>query len=207
MNEVNEKLELQTLGLAYEQMFKSRAKTDNRLMELEGYITRHFGHDGTLLLREIKERLSDGPVIVTQQAPKNIGYKVFEHPKARTATIPPTEGKPNAPLLSENPKVVAGNGADNEGNAIEVDSKKVDELINSGGVDDSFEGLPAYGEEVENVIDIDIADAKTMKAKAFGLKYPTDLMIRFLQQNGVECPMQSSQTQIASLVIQTINKK
>ncbi|MGL6008497.1 MAG: hypothetical protein ACRC1D_03495 [Culicoidibacterales bacterium] len=201
---MNEKLELQLLGSVYEQMFRSRAKTDNRLMELEGYITRHFGHDGTLLLREIKERLSDGPVIVTQQSPINRGYKVFEHPKARTSTAPPSEGKPNAPLLSENPKVVAGNGAVVEGNAIEVSAEKVEELINSAWVEDSFEGLPAY--EVQGVLEIDQKDAKVMKAKAFGAKYGVDSMKKFLEEREIDYPNTASQTQIASIIIQYVNQ-
>lgn len=206
MNEVNEKLELQLLGAAYEQMFKSRAKTDSRLMELEGYITRHFGHDGTLLLREIKERNSSGPVIVAQQSSINKGYKVFEHPKARTVTAPPSEGKPNAPLLSKNPKVVAGNGAMIEGNAIEIDPEKAEQLLTGKWVEDSFEGLPAYGEDAEKVIEIDQKDAKIMKAKAFGAKYGVDSMRKFLEEREIEIPNGASQTQIASLIIQYVNQ-
>ena len=83
---MNQNLELEIAGQLYEQMFTTRAKTDGRLMELESFIVRYYGHDGTTLIRTIAERHSAGPVVFVETPKQGRQLRPFVHPDAKKAT-------------------------------------------------------------------------------------------------------------------------
>lgn len=208
---MNPNLELEIAGQLYEQMFTTRAKTDGRLMELESFIVRHYGHDGTTLVRTIGERYSDGPVILVETPKQGRNLRPFIHPNAKSATqqsnpvlantirkgaVNPAfqsdvaPGGENPPLTSNEPPVVAVDGGN-------------EQTATTDGVK-----IPPDVETTTTMTDeltIDPADAKTMKAAAFGKKYGVAPLRKFLENRGVKYDGNPSVTQLAALVIQTIN--
>lgn len=56
-------------------------------------------------------------------------------------------------------------------------------------------------------VEIDVAAAKTMRAKALGELYTADVMQSYLNTNGVTMSGKESRTQLAALILQHINPK
>ena len=217
---MNQNLELEIAGQLYEQMFKTRAKTDGRLMELESFIVRHYGHDGTTLIRTISERHSAGPVILSETPKQGRQLRPFVHPDAKKkvaqsnpastnttrkgAAVKPAAdpviqsdtipGGENPPLTSNESQVVAVDG----GSDHNATPDNVTPITISPDVEVT---VTMTGE-----LTINTDDAKTMKAAAFGKKYGPELLRKFLSVNGVKYDGNPSVTQLAALVIQTINK-
>jgi len=215
---MNQNLELEIAGQLYEQMFTTRAKTDGRLMELESFIVRHYGHDGTTLIRTIAERHSAGPVVFVETPKQGRQLRPFVHPDAKKATaqsnpvltnttrkgaaVQPdapvvqtdvAPGGENPPLTLNEPPVVAVDG----GNEQTATTEAVAPITISP---DAETTVTMTGE-----LTVDAADAKTMKAAAFGKKYGVAPLRKFLEQRGVKYDGNPSVTQLAALTIQTIN--
>lgn len=216
---MNENIELQIAGQLYEQMFKTRAKTDGRLMELESYIVRHFGHDGTTLIRTINERNSAGPVIFVETPKQGKQMKPFVHPNTKPTVVQPqvlTTRKiaKNAVVAAAEP-VIQSDVAPGGENPL-LTSPESEVVAVDGG--DDHNATPGnvtpitISPDVETTITmtgemtVDPADAKTMKAAAFGKKYGVGPLRKFLEQRGVKYDGNPSVTQLAALAIQTINK-
>lgn len=215
---MNQNLELEIAGQLYEQMFTTRAKTDGRLMELESFIVRHYGHDGTKLIRTISERHSAGPVVFVETPKQGRQLRPFVHPDAKkpnaqltpaltnttskgaavqTSAAPVVQsdvapGGENPPLTSNEPAVVAVDGGGDQ-----------------SATTDDFTLVTVSPDAETNVTKtdqtIDIADAKTMKAAALGRKYGIGPLRKFLADRGVKYGGSPSVTQLAQLTIQTIN--
>jgi len=215
---MNQNLELEIAGQLYEQMFTTRAKTDGLLMELESFIVRHYGHDGTTLIRTIAERHSAGPVVFVETPKQGRQLRPFVHPDAKKATaqsnpvltnttrkgaaVQPdapvvqtdvAPGGENPPLTLNEPPVVAVDG----GNEQTATTEAVAPITISP---DAETTVTMTGE-----LTVDAADAKTMKAAAFGKKYGVAPLRKFLEQRGVKYDGNPSVTQLAALTIQTIN--
>lgn len=215
---MNQNLELEIAGQLYEQMFTTRAKTDGRLMELESFIVRHYGHDGTTLIRTIAEHHSAGPVVFVETPKQGRQLRPFVHPDAKKATaqsnpvltnttrkgaaVQPdapvvqtdvAPGGENPPLTLNEPPVVAVDG----GNEQTATTEAVAPITISP---DAETTVTMTGE-----LTVDAADAKTMKAAAFGKKYGVAPLRKFLEQRGVKYDGNPSVTQLAALTIQTIN--
>lgn len=232
---MNENFELEILGRLYEQMFTTRAKTDGRLMELESFIVRHYGHAGTTLIRTIGERHSVGPVVVSEQPKQGRQLRPFVHPDTKqkqptkltttkktdvvaadqpVAPVEPAEqpviqstvasGEGNPPLTSNEPPVVAVDGGDDTTATTNVAPITISPDAETN-VTMTTEGFNEFAAAAE--LTVDVADAKTMKAAAFGKKYGERALRKFLTDRGVVIPGNPSVTQIASLTIQTITGK
>lgn len=219
---MNENFELEILGRLYEQMFTTRAKTDGRLMELESFIVRHYGHTGTTLIRTVGERHSSGPVIVAEQPKQGRPLKPFVHPDAgkRQATggkLPGNvtrktnaadvqsgvlSGEGNPPLTLNELPVVAVDGDDKTHATTNVEpitiSPDAETIVTM-----TTEGFKEFAAAAE--LTVDPGDAKTMKAAAFGKKYGVAPLRKFLEKHGVKYDGNPSVTQLAALTIQTIN--
>ena len=176
--------EIELAGALYEQMYKTLPKTDGKLMELESFIVRYYSHEGTLLLRSIAAKYSDGPIVVSQQ-PRH-GMKPFVHPKSNAVqvAVPKGEGTPVSfrEFTPPAPKLGEGNPPSNTKGA------KQDVAVDGG-------------ESIAT--EIDPTDLVTMRAKALGLKYGIEPIKAHLQKSGVAFPENGSLTQLAQIAIQT----
>lgn len=215
---MNQNLELEIAGQLYEQLFTTHAKTDGRLMEFESFIVRHYGHDGTTLIRTIVERHSAGPVILVETPKQGRQLRPFVHPDAKKtnpqsnpvltnttrkgAAVQPdapvvqtdvAPGGENPPLTSKELPVVAVDG----GHEQTATTNNVGPITISPDVEKT---ATMTGE-----LEININDAKTMKAAALGKKYGVGPLRKFLADRGVKYDGNPSVTQLAQLTIQTIN--
>ena len=215
---MNQNLELEIAGQLYEQLFTTHAKTDGRLMEFESFIVRHYGHDGTTLIRTIAERHSAGPVVFVETPKQGRQLRPFVHPDAKKATaqsnpvLTNTTRKgaavqPDAPVVQtdvapggENPPLTS-----NELPVVAVDGghEQTATTNNVGPITISPDVEKTATMTGEFTINID--DAKTMKAAAFGKKYGIGPLRKFLEERGVKYDGNPSVTQLAALAIQTIN--
>jgi hypothetical protein len=219
---MNENFELEIAGKLYEQMFTTRAKTDFRLMELESFIVRHYGHNGTTLIRAIDERHSAGPVIISEQPKQGKQFRSFVHPDATKKSPPQRQvvatrkgeiknaaavaqpaaepviqnaaapGGENPPLMSNEPPVVAVDGGDEK-----PATTNVAPITISPGAETTV--------TITDELIVDPADAKTMRAAVLGKKYGVAPLRKFLEERGVKYDGNPSVTQLAALAIQTIN--
>lgn len=201
-------LELELAVALYEQMFKTRAKTDGRLMELESFIVRHFGHAGTSAIRIVSERHSEGPIVFVETPKQGRKFRQFVHPESK-----------NKPGVQSNQVLKNTTPKSNVTAAIQSDAPVVQSDAAPGGENPPLTSneLPAVAVDgggnrnattdndapVESTIDT--ADAQTMKAAAFGKKYGVEILQNFLAANGVKYEGDPSLTQLAQLTIQKIN--
>lgn len=219
---MNQKLELEIAGRLYEQMFTTLAKTDGRLMEFESFIVRHYGHDGTTLIREISERHSAGPVVFVETPKQGRPLRQFVHPDSK-----------NKPGVQSNPVLTNTTRKSNVAAAIQPDAPVVQSDAAPGGENPpltssespvvAVDGGADHNATTDNVapitispdaettvtmtdeLTVDTADAKTMKAAALGKKYGVGPLRKFLADRGVKYDGNPSVTQLAQLTIQTIN--
>lgn len=211
---MNPRLELEIAGQLYEQMFTTRAKTDGRLMELESFIVRHYGHDGTTLIRTIGERHSAGPVILVETPKQGRKMRPFIHPDAKKANPQSNPGltnttrkgdvKPADPVVQSDVAPGGGNPplTSNEPAVVAVDGGNEHPATTNGvTISPDVETTVTMTDELT----IGPADAKTMKAAAFGKKYGVAPLRKFLENRGVKYDGNPSVTQLAALAIQTIN--
>jgi len=176
--------EIELAGALYEQMYKTLPKTDGKLMELESFIVRYYSHEGTILLRTIAAKFSDGPIVLTQQ-PRH-GMKPFVHPKSNAVQVPvPTNVSAREVQAPNETQLGEGNPPSNTKEA------KQDVAVDGG------ESMAT---------EIDPTDLATMRAKALGLKYGIEPIKAHLQKSGVAFPENGSLTQLAQIAIQTENR-
>lgn len=213
---MNLKLELEIAGRLYEQMFTTLAKTDGRLMEFESFIVRHYGHDGTTLIREIAERHSAGPVVFVETPKQGRPMRQFVHPDSKNkpgvqsnpvltnttrksnvdTPVVQSDAAPggeNPPLTSNESPVVAVDGGD--------DHNATTDNVTPITISPDAETTVTMTDELT----VDTVDAKTMKAAALGKKYGVGPLRKFLADRGVKYDGNPSVTQLAQLTIQTIN--
>ena len=229
---MNQNLELEIAGQLYEQLFTTHAKTDGRLMEFESFIVRHYGHDGTTLIRTIAERHSAGPVVFVETPKQGRQLRPFVHPDAKKATaqsnpvLTNTTRKgaavqpdapvvqPDAPVVQPDAPVVQTDVAPGGENP-PLTSNELPVVAVDGGHEQTATtnnvGPITISPDVEKTatmtgeFTINIDDAKTMKAAAFGKKYGIGPLRKFLEERGVKYDGNPSVTQLAALAIQTIN--
>jgi hypothetical protein len=194
--DMQENLELQIAAQLYEQLYKTRPKTDGRLMELESYIVRHYGHEGTATLRMIAERNSVGPVVLSQQPKQGRPLKPFVHPDAKQ----PNETNAAFSVVQKPQAEAAAVSAPGGGSPLSALQSEKAAAADSGA---SVVAAPTGGETPD---DVDPEDAKKLRASALAKKYGASALKKFLSQRGVENAEGLSATQLAALAIQTVNK-
>jgi hypothetical protein len=172
--------EIELVGALYEQMYKTLPKTDGKLMELESFIVRYYSHEGTLLLRSIAAKHSDGPIVLTQQ-PRH-GMKPFVHPRKSNAVQVPVPTNVSAREVQAPTETQLG-----EGNP-PLNTIKVRPGVAVDG-----------GERIAT--EIAPMDLVTMRAKQLGLRYGADTIKAHLQKKGVSFPENASLTQLAQIAI------
>lgn len=171
--------EIELAGALYEQMYKTLPKTDGKLMELESFIVRYYSHEGTLLLRSIAAKYSDGPIVVPQQ-PRH-GMKPFVHPKSNAVQVPvPTNVSAREVQAPTETQLGEGNPP--------LNTKEVRPGVAVDG-----------GERIAT--EIDPMDLVAMRAKALGVKYGIEDIKAHLQKKGVSFPENASLTQLAQIAI------
>lgn len=190
----------------------AKPQNDPMFLGMREFITMHFGHEGTRAMVAADAE----PVTFLYKKPGNQRpMKAFQHP-LNTVKIEPEQ------VLVKTADVIK-KPSDPKTTASDVLTKK-SKAAKLGEQDDPHPGhttgnpnLAVAGEEIETgdndknegaegIDDIDVVFAKTMKAKALGEKYSPETMTHWLNENGVETTGDESKTQLAKLVLLTIDQ-
>lgn len=198
---------LETASELYAGILAAKPKTDPMFLEFQQFMTTHFGHPGTVAMREIEAQ----PIEYTyKQNPTGTGRKMraFQHPlnAAKMETLPNVQ---TTPIIAPLKLVKGGKEKQTPISKSYVLTAKVIPTAQPaaempGKSDDHSSEKNQRVADDEMVETIDVELAKTMKAKAFGETYKPATMRAWLNTNGVELSGKESATQLAKIIIDTI---
>lgn len=176
-------------------------------LEFNQFMTSHFGHPGTVAMREIESQ----PIEFTyKNNPAQGGRRLraFVHP-LNAASVQPVATPQTTPVIATVKPTNDGKGKTNPISKSDVLAEKAKAAAavseTPGKSDDhSNEKNPLVADDgVVETIDAELA--KTMKAKAFGEKYKPETMRAWLAEREITLTGKESATQLAKIIIDTIN--